>query len=34
MITKSFDHLLNEFNFLNTMLSKIKRHESLTRAST
>jgi len=25
MVTKSFDHLLNEFNFLNTMLRKIKK---------
>jgi len=25
MVTKSFGHLLNEFNFLNTMLSKIKK---------
>jgi len=25
MVTKSFDHLLNEFNSLNTMLSKIKK---------
>jgi len=25
MVTKLFDHLLNEFNFLNTMLSKIKK---------
>jgi len=24
MVTKSFDHLLNEFNFLNTMLKQIK----------
>jgi len=34
MVTKSFDHLLNEFNSLNTMLRKIKRHVSLTRTST
>jgi len=25
MVTKSFDNLLNEFNFLNTMLRKIKK---------
>ena len=25
MVTKSFDHLLNEFNSLNTMLRKIKK---------
>jgi len=25
MVMKSFDHLLNEFNFLNTMLRKIKK---------
>jgi len=25
MVTKLFDHLLNKFNFLNTMLSKIKK---------
>jgi len=25
MVTKSFDHLLNEFNFSNTMLRKIKK---------
>jgi len=25
MVTKLFGHLLNEFNFLNTMLSKIKK---------
>jgi len=25
MVTKSFNHLLNEFNFLNTVLSKIKK---------
>jgi len=25
MVTKSFDHLLNKFNSLNTMLRKIKK---------
>jgi len=25
MVTKSFDHLLDEFDFLNTMLKKIKK---------
>jgi len=25
MVMKSFDHLLNEFNSLNTMLRKIKK---------
>jgi len=24
MVTKSFDHLLHEFNFLNTMLKKTR----------
>jgi len=29
MVTKSLDHLLNEFNFLNTILSKILKNTYL-----
>jgi len=31
MVTKSLDHLLNEFNFLNTMLRKIKKTRIFTK---
>jgi len=33
MVTKSFDHLLNEFNSLNTMLRKIKKTRIFNKAN-